>query len=122
MDATTYIKLTREEYAWMEVAKDLLTDANRRYKTPTEARLQWERLADSGPIVLDKLFQIIHDRMPVADSFPELAPEKQAADWLNTLLNHPSGTQLERRVYLETAERYLKDALTRLNEQEDVAA
>lgn len=122
MDATAYIKLTREEYTWMEVAKDLITDANRRYTTPTEARLQWERLADSGPILLDKLYQIIHDRLPVADELPEQAPEKQAADWLNTLLNHPSGSQLERRVYLETAEHYLKDAISRLNEQEGTAA
>lgn len=116
-----YIKLTREEYAWMDTAKELLADANRRYQTPTEARLQWERLADSGPILLERLYQIIQDRLPVVDERPEALPERQAADYLNMMLNHPSGKAIERRVYLETAEHYIQEALAQINAESEAA-
>ena len=115
------INLTREEYTWLDAAKEFLEGANRLYQTPTEARLHWERLADCGPILLEQLYKIIQDRLPSSDNRSDVLPERQAADYLNMMLNHPSGKPIERRIYLETAQHYIYEALQQLDGEGEAA-
>ena len=117
----TLINLTCEEYSWLDVAKEFLGAADRRYQTPTEARLHWERLADCGPLLLEKLCKIIQDRLPASDTRPDVLPERQAADYLNMMLNRTYGKPIERRIYLETAEHYIQEALAQVNAESEAA-